>query len=59
MVLSVWVLVVCWKMVSPKTKNLSLAFLNLRSARNARAPSRSECPTSAVFQNQVQAATYS
>jgi len=32
MVLSVWVLFVGWKMVSPKTKNLALAFLNLRSA---------------------------
>jgi hypothetical protein len=44
MVLSVWVLFVRWKMVSPKTKNLALAFLNLRSARNARAANAEHPP---------------
>jgi hypothetical protein len=36
MILSVWVLFFRWKMVSPKSKNLALAFLSLHRASQRR-----------------------
>jgi len=56
MVLSVWVLFVRLKMVSPKTENLAPVFLNLRSAPDASATLAQRMPDVRDNQSYAQAA---